>query len=1429
MLMVSSSSGQLQNGTAPSGAAANWTSTSYKMLVGSFGGSSVPVLYLQATTAGGMNYITSSVSGSSVTATASTMQIAATPAAPATGVGATAGKADVSPSGTGTYTIPLQLPRGHAGLTPQLALEYQHTGKNGLLGIGWSMTGLSVITRCPQTVAQDGIVNPVHYVVTDQYCLDGNRLRLTSGSQGTDSSQYRSELETYSLIIAHGSGTNGPIWFEVRRKDGLYYEYGNSPDSQVSGTAGTRVWALSAIRDRASNYITFSYFNDSKNPVAACQEQSSVGSYRPCQIHYSGNTSQSTAPPYTLQFNYQNSRNPGENLVHWYLGQSIAEFHRLQNIQLMYGGSVVHQWLLGYDTNVTMSHFSRLTSVQECGLNSDCFPATTFRWSNQQTTSTGLPAVSGTAVKDDAYSYAEYACNSPWSIDIDGDGAPDTLINNCVNTPTQGVYDLSLVLEWGTVKGQAGRSPITWANGSSTGGSTIQLGKNNWVPLGVVDLDGDGKQDFLFLAGSGTYWIHQRASDGAVVVEPTPQQLAPNGIVAFVDVDGDGFPDFITQNWQNPSQLYVTFHNRDGSPGYESTSSLAWTTPGGASLYQAQQPLLLAYNSQLSAIDVDGDGRQDLLVYTGSGGTYNWIILYSNGTGFTTGDILPGGVTAVDLNGDGCTDFVNPSTTWKFFLSKCGVTNGSGLNSAVDTAIPVANGGGSISVADVNGDGYQDLIYYSGTYGNASTQLIYSTGTSLSSPITVSSDPIQWSDRDGDGLVDQIYVGNSWGSTTGTYQSALGPKPDLMIFAQDGFGNTVSYAYAPINDPTVYTRGQGTAGKTRDLNGPMYVVKQLQSTDGVGGNYSLTYFYTNAHRNAQGRGFLGFGTRTITDSRTGLVIQESYNNNINADGTGWELVGTLAERKLLQSASGPTLQDTVNQWSSIAPDNATNRRYPYLGTSTLTSYELGHTDFPVSSQTTTTTIDNYGMPYDVVVTTTEGSGAGTTGLNQGSSRTQHTSTAVSQILNDTTNWCLSKPQFTTFSSSHTLAGGGSVSQTITQTWDAVHCRPTDKTLDAGSSWSQDVSYDYDGWGNIWHQTIKATNLPQSQRVTTFDYSTSPTPGQLLMTVTNALGQAKKYTWDAFRGLKLTETDPNGFVTSWEYDDFGRMKHEVRPDHTGLRRTYSACNANTNYCGDSLLRYMVQEDERDVNDNIITYSYKFYDSLRRVKYDETLGYSGALSVVETMYDSRGNVASKSMPYYAGTDTVKGTSFAYDLYNRVVSSEQPTSDSDPTPATTTTVYTGLTVTVSDPLGKARTQVSNAWGDVIQVTDEGGNTTSYTYDGFSNLASTKDANGNQSTYTYTDRGFRLSSSDPDMGTWTYAYDGAGELLSQTDAKSQTTQYHYDALGRMDNRTDPGASAPDTHWNWDTVSNGIGQLGSVTGILGYAESYVMTAQAAR
>ena len=90
-----------------------------------------------------------------------------------TAVGATPGSFKVNETGAATYTIPITVPPGTAGMAPTLSLNYNSQSGNGPLGVGWSLGGLSAITRCPATYAQDGFKGGITPTATTVFVWTG--------------------------------------------------------------------------------------------------------------------------------------------------------------------------------------------------------------------------------------------------------------------------------------------------------------------------------------------------------------------------------------------------------------------------------------------------------------------------------------------------------------------------------------------------------------------------------------------------------------------------------------------------------------------------------------------------------------------------------------------------------------------------------------------------------------------------------------------------------------------------------------------------------------------------------------------------------------------------------------------------------------------------------------------------------------------------------------------------------------------------------------------------------------------------------------------------------------------------------------------------------------------------------------------------------
>lgn len=288
-------------------------------------------------------------------------------------VGRTAGSANVSPTGEASYSIPIFAPPGTHGMTPQMALVYGHRNGSTLVGAGWSIAGLSAISRCPQIWAADGAPRDVRNDSSDRFCLNGNKLRLTSGTYGNPGATYQTEIETFSRVTSNGVAGNGPAYFVVEGKDGLVYEYGNTADSRIEsvGQPTARTWALNTVRDRSGNAMLFTYVEDATN-----------GAYRIDRVDYTSNPGQGLSAAYQIDFVWE-SKNSNEIDSGYIAGSVVKEITRLDRIDVTYNSTVVRRYELTYEGALSSTSKSRLATVQECaGSSLDCFPATTFSYQN---------------------------------------------------------------------------------------------------------------------------------------------------------------------------------------------------------------------------------------------------------------------------------------------------------------------------------------------------------------------------------------------------------------------------------------------------------------------------------------------------------------------------------------------------------------------------------------------------------------------------------------------------------------------------------------------------------------------------------------------------------------------------------------------------------------------------------------------------------------------------------------------------------------------------------------------------------------------------------------------------------------------------------------------------------------------------------------
>ncbi|WP_406185582.1 RHS repeat-associated core domain-containing protein [Streptomyces sp. NBC_01006] len=316
------------------------------------------------------------------------------------------------------------------------------------------------------------------------------------------------------------------------------------------------------------------------------------------------------------------------------------------------------------------------------------------------------------------------------------------------------------------------------------------------------------------------------------------------------------------------------------------------------------------------------------------------------------------------------------------------------------------------------------------------------------------------------------------------------------------------------------------------------------------------------------------------------------------------------------------------------------------------------------------------------------------------------------------------------------------------------------------------------------------------KVTTTAYTPAAGEVPASMTVTNPLGHTTASDLDPLHAQPTKVTDPNGKVTSTEYDALGRVAKVWLPNWT------AADNPNS---PSRVFEYTVRNDGPSVvTSKTLTHDYKYSivysirDGLLRERQTQTQSpdLTGRL-VTETFYDTRGLAWRNSGTYYAdgppSADLVTGqelnypasTDTVFDGAGRTTAVISKKFGTETKRATTS--YTGDTTTVIPPQGgTATTTVVDALGrttEVKQYTNAARTTsqsTLYTFNTLGRLAQVTDPANAKWTYTYDVRGRRIEDSDPDKGVTKSNYDAGDRASDVTDARGITVHTDYDDLGR-------------------------------------------------
>jgi RHS repeat-associated protein len=1295
-------------------------------------------------------------------------------AAATSAAGRTPGQFGVSHSGAATYRIPLWTPPGVGEVGLDLALVYASRSGSGLAGVGWSIAGLSTITRCNRTVAQDGAAASVSNTLSDRYCLDGQQLKLVSGSHGVAGAVYATEMETYSRIVANGAAGNGPASFTVTTKNGLIYEYGGTVDSRVYAGASTtiRAWALSRVRDRAGtgNAITLAYANEAQAGAYT------NGTHRIASIAYPV-TATGAGPFYRVDFAY--SARPASDVPNGYLaGYPVRDPYQLDRIVVQAVGAAnpIKTYTLGYET-APVSGRLRLTSVQECGA-ATCLQPTTISYQNG---ASGWQALVDTGI-------AASNVRPPVPLELNGDGNTDLLYP---------VDAGSGRLSWRVLLG----TPAGFAAPFDTGVVTTTM--HGIIPGTFA---GNGRTQFLVVQNG--YWHVAGYTNAGFTLANTG--LAPGGEYGAADLDGDGLADLVAQSGGLTPTINVRRNVSVPAGGslavqFAATSQSIWTIP---SLRQATPW------DNLRVADLNGDGRADIVALTFNSSERNPKFfatpLLSNGFGnaFTVGTekllVQESMVTMADWNADGCSDILQVQ---RVFVSNCA---GAFVELATGATPATGNSLYTALPADWNSDGRADLLYI-----DAATRqwfVVRSTGegaapavsTGISAPAAT-----VWFDHDadGDGLVDLGYRDGNNGNRL-RYLLHAGPAvpADLATAFVDGFGVRQSPQYVSIAR-SHHARLSDAAYPAADFQGPLYVVSEFSATDAAGGSYRNRFQYAGAQLQLQGRGFQGFATQRIEDTRSGLVTVDTVART-------FPHTGMHVQRDVFQ-ANGAT---PVRQWKAALGQQATGvagseqRVFPFVASTSTRQFEHGgalNGTLVTEASTTFTYGDGYGNPTQVQTTTWDRDPYSPY-LNSA-----WNSTLSIGYTNDTSgNWCLGMPASS--ARTNTAPGQPAVTRTTTYETDLAGCRITQQVVEPGIPASKVVtSFGFDGCGNLNSVRTVGSNpdgTAMPARTASFDYGSRC---QLPESATNAAAETTRYEWHYDFGVPARVTDPNGLSTTWSHDAFGRRTGETASDGTHRTWTFQSCGT-TGCWGPGELRFVTYERDYTPYGALVREQHSYYDGYERPRVREYHGALGTWLHQVFDYDAAGRMVRESRPYASVSNG--HTTRTYDPLGRPLS-ERDYDGGGALVRSSLFAYAGRAATLTDTLGRSRSRINDVAGNLRRVIDPApGGTIRYDYDSFGKLTRIQDAIGAVSSGLYDVRGFRTRWSDADAGTWTFKPNSLGEVVAWTDAKTRSFTAAYDTLGRRVSRTELEGTSTWT-WGSSAASRNIGRLASKAGP-GYSET---------
>ncbi len=993
--------------------------------------------------------------------------------------------------------------------------------------------------------------------------------------------------------------------------------------------------------------------------------------------------------------------------------------------------------------------------------------------------------------------------------------------------------------------------------------SAPTTGLKNGVQL--FDLDLDGRKDLINLSSVTSATWHPNtgvgaaafAAVGSAIASPPGKPLSETGTASLDDSNRDNALDVFDLG---VARLY----QHDGIGGWDQTGTSA-VLPA------------IAWSTNTLRFDVNGDGHNDLVDTSVS----PWVIYLDDGMRSYTSDVVvctgttptfgapllasSQGVLTGDVNGDGFVDIiyiaVAKTEAYVFYGRgrQCwGLLPEDGHGASTYEVIPITSTisgptRSSVSLADVTGDGYDDLVMFDATAARLNVwKFSPVTGWSdagMGGPYVQSissTNGCRIADVDSD-AIDELVCSSGWN----IYDWGSRPM-GLLASAANGRGATTTLAYTTS---AVVAAQHSAAGHAWDRNiaAAIPLVATTESADGRGNVLVTSYDYRNAAIEVdelEDRAeFAGFeyiaatavphieyapGARVVDPQDPGTMTRTWFDLGLD-DALDWYRHGVEVCTETWPATATPTLYECGADVGALRRVESTYT--PEIDATGIATVLLDARDeYVLEGQATGVQLhtehehDEFG---NVIATYAFGRWDGavdTFGSDE--------QAIVTDYIVDTAAWNLRLPKRV---QRGVIATAGGIPAIVAEeirylrydnnaSWDVATVSAGLRT--ATDLWTYDPISGASSTDTVERVVYTSRGLPDlvtdaAGVITDHDYDSKFAQFEVKVTVDpSGLGLATSYNVDPRTGVVTRVVAPDGSVTTASYDLLGRMTALVKPGDTAtsptLTRTYvdgAPISTVTEVAKDGTANGLISISQLDAYGRLVcttkeavvnkvdVVAQREYSAAGRVVIEWLPARETACEVVSLSATGRASTRSRDeIVFEALGRPVRRThqpsaTFRSWVYEQLAVTEADEDDNDSTSPNRDTPVT------RSHDGRARiiavTETLDTNGDAAAEPY----TTSYQWTARDQLAAVVDPLGaTVFDAQYDSRGRRVRTSDPDRGAQVTTWDAMDRVATTVDARGAILAYAYDAAGRVESVTTSlgGVAGPTTSYHYDAPAPG-------------------------